>query len=222
MTENLTGTGPPPWLAFVQRVRAVAQTGLAYTENPYDRERYTTLLHLAADAAAIGADALAATMRELFEEETGPATPKVDGRAVVFRTDRLNTLEVLLVRERSDGRWALPGGWAEVGESAADGIAREVREEAGYLVRPAKLLAVLDKSRHGHPPHGEYVYTVVMQCELLGHAPAEDRSATHETDLVGFFPENALPPLSLARVTPRQISRWFDHARHPAWPADFD
>lgn len=218
----MTTRAYPSWLRLVQRLRAIARTGLTYTQDPYDRERYAALLDLAAEVAALGSDGVATAIRDLFSHDVGPATPKIDLRAAVFRTNPCGALEILLVRERSDGQWSLPGGWAEVGESPAEGVFREVREEAGYIVRPTKLLAVLDRSRHGHPPHPEYIYTVIMQCEPLGTTPDGGRLATHEIGDVSFFSEDALPPLSLTRVIPAQLTRWFEHAGHPARPTEFD
>jgi ADP-ribose pyrophosphatase YjhB (NUDIX family) len=137
----------------------------------------------------------------------------VDVRAAVFRDD-----QVLLVREREDGGWTLPGGWADVGESPGIAAVREVKEEAGMDVRPTKLAAVYDRNRHGHPPIPYHAYKLFFLCEITGGAPA----TSYETTEVAFFPEDDLPPLSLARVTPGQLRHLFDHYRHPEWPTSFD
>ncbi|HHX64279.1 MAG TPA: NUDIX domain-containing protein, partial [Chloroflexi bacterium] len=167
-----------------------------------------------------GADIAIEPVLALFEGETGYATPKVDVRGCVFHDGRL-----LLVRERSDGRWTLPGGWADVGESPAQSVAREVYEESGYRVRAAKLLAVYDRALHPHtPPYPYHIYKLFFRCDLEDPAPvAEQVSRTdHEISHVGFFAEDALPELSISRVTPEQIARMFAHSRHPGWPTDFD
>ena len=137
----------------------------------------------------------------------------MDVRAAVFQDN-----QVLLVQERSDGGWTLPGGWCDVGEAPGVAGAREVEEESGYRVRTTKLLAVYDKLRHEHPPESLHAYKLFFRCDLVGGAAA----TSDETTAVGFFAENALPPLSLARVTERQIRRMLEHARDPSLPTDYD
>lgn len=203
----------PIWLAWVRRLQAIAQTGLTFANDPYDIERYEQIRALAAEIAAAGSGADLGLVRELFARDTGYATPKVDVRAAIFQGDGL-----LLVRERSDGLWTLPGGWADVGDTPARAVEREVFEETGYTARAVKLLAVYDRTSHGHPPIPFAVYKLIFWCEITGGAPA----ATHETDEVAFFREGAIPPLSLTRTMPAQIARLFAHRRHPTWPTDFD
>lgn len=192
---------------------ALAQNGLTYAEGEFDRERYHELQQIAAEMLAALADAPPAVLAPLLAAEAGYATPKVDVRAAVFHEGKL-----LLVREREDGRWTLPGGWADVGDTPGEAVAKEVLQESGFRVRPVKLLAVYDRERHGHPPLAWHVYKLFIRCELLGGTAAPSL----ETDAVGFFGENELPPLSLTRVLPAQLRRLFEHARHPHWPADFD
>jgi ADP-ribose pyrophosphatase YjhB (NUDIX family) len=203
----------PHWLNWTQRLQAIAQTGLNYAGDPFDVERYEQIREIAAEMAAHFSDADAGAMRALFAGEVGHATPKVDVRGVVFRKEAL-----LLVRERSEGLWTLPGGWADIGESAGEATAREVWEESGYRVRAVKLLAAYDRNKHPHPPYPFHAYKLFFRCDLLGG------QATHslETDGVEFFRETELPALSVTRVTASQIARFFDHLRHPDWPTDFD
>ena len=203
----------PRWLGWARRIQALAQNGLAYTEGVFDRERYTELRAIAAQMMAAYADGDPERIEGLFAREEGYATPKVDVRAAVFRGDTL-----LLVREREDGRWTLPGGWADVGDTPRECVEREVTEESGYRVKATKLLAVYDGSRHGHPPRLHWVYKLFFRCELLDGAPAH----SSETDGVEFFSEDRIPPLSLGRATPAQIARLFEHHRNPEWPTDFD
>jgi ADP-ribose pyrophosphatase YjhB (NUDIX family) len=203
----------PHWLDWAQRLQAIAQTGLNYTTNVYDTERYEQIREIAAEMAASFSNADADALRGLFAGEAGHATPKVDVRGVAFREEG-----VLLVREKSDGLWTLPGGWADVGESAGEAVAREVWEESGYRVRPVKLLAAYDRNKHPHPPYPFHAYKLFFQCELTGGEPAH----SIETDGVEFFREHELPTLSETRVTPGQIARFFEHRRHPDWPTDFD
>lgn len=219
----------PDWLAWAKRLEALAQNGLTYSKDPYDTERYEAVRTVAAEMLAARTDADVGAIRDLFARERGHITPKVDVRGAVFRGDR-----VLLVRERGDGLWTLPGGWADPGESPAAAVAREVYEESGYRTRATRLLALYDRDgeRHGHPPLPYAVYKAFFLCDLVDDAPVDrlgrgEGQSGHgasfaETDGVDFFPAGALPALSLTRVTPAQITRLFDLYRHPAWPTDFD
>lgn len=202
-------------LAWARALQSIAQTGLTYTDNPYDRERYRQISAIAGEMIAAQAGVDAAVIHTLLAQETGPGTPKLDVRGVVFKDDAL-----LLVREVSDGnRWTLPGGWADVNESPAETTAREVWEESGYRVKAVKLLALLDKTHHDHPPDIFYIYKAFFLCELLGGAP----QTSLETSEVAFFREDELPDdLSIGRVTPAQLRRLFAHRHNPHLPADFD
>jgi len=204
----------PEWLAWARRLQAIAQTGLTYAPNAYDVERYTEIRRIASDMMAHGAGIPDATrIADLFSRESGYATPKVDVRAAVFRDGR-----ILLVKEREDGCWTLPGGWADIGDSPAAAAVREVREESGYEVACRKLALLFDRDKHGHPPLPYHVYKLFFLCDLLGGTA----SPNHETAGVDFFAEDALPPLSLTRVVPEEIALLFDHHRHPEWPTTFD
>lgn len=203
-----------PVIGWARELAAMAQTGLTYARDPYDVARYVRLRELALEMFAASTDAPLPVVRGVFDAESGHATPKVDVRAVVLdEAERM-----LLVRERRDGRWTLPGGWADVDETPAEAVAREVEEESGYRVRATRLLAVWDKRRHDHPPQPFFVYKLVFQCALLGGAPR----ASDETDDVAFFAPDALPPLSLDRVTPAQIGRLAALAARPGEPTAFD
>ncbi len=205
----------PSRLDWAQRLQALAQTGLTYARDPYDIERYGTIRRIAAEMAA-GNPADVADILEEFGRETGYATPKVDVRGAVFDAeDRL-----LLVRERSDGKWTLPGGWADVGVSPAENVVREIFEEAGFQTRAARLLAVYDRRLHGHPPMLHHVYKMFFLCEITGGEAAV--GGTTETDGVTFFAPGEMPPLSTGRVTSEQIARLFEHHRQPELPTDFD
>jgi ADP-ribose pyrophosphatase YjhB (NUDIX family) len=203
----------PTWLDWAQRLQAIAQSGLTYSANPYDRDRYESVREIAAEMMAAGSASPIAPIRELFAGQSGYATPKVDMRAAVFHDDK-----ILLVQEIEDRAWSLPGGWADVGESPADATVREVREESGYETRAVKLLAVYDRNRHGHQPFPFHAYKIFFQCELIGGQPA----LSNETTGVDWFAEDRLPALSTTRVTAAQIHRFFEHYRNPGWPTDFD
>ncbi len=203
------------WLDWARELQAIAQTGLAYGKDPFDAERYERIRALAAEIAAHHTDAPAAHIRDLFAQEAGHATPKVDARGVVFQDG-----QILLVKERADGRWTLPGGWVDVGEAPSEAVTREVYEEAGCRVRAVKLLAVYDRNRHGHPPHIWHIYKLFFLCELDG--TPDPLPPNLETEAVAFFAPDALPELATGKVTAAQIARFFEHLRHPDWPTDFD
>jgi len=194
-------------------MQALSQTGLTYAGDPYDRARYEELREIAAEMLAAPLAAAPSELAGLFRAEEGYATPKVDVRGVVIQDE-----QVLLVRERSDGLWTLPGGWADVGDTPSRSVEREIWEESGYEAKAVKLLALYDRNLHDHPPMAFHVYKAFFRCEITGGA----RALSNETDGVDFFALNALPPLSVERVTAGQIARFFDHARHPNWPTDFD
>ncbi len=206
------GLVPIP-LRWAQRLQALAQNGLTYAVSEYDRERYDEIGRIAAEMLSNLSGCAESRIAGLFLNERGYATPKVDVRGGVFSSGR-----ILLVREREDGGWTLPGGWADVGQSAAECVVREIREESGFETRAVKLLAVWDRNKHPHPPIPFHAYKLAFLCELTGGAP---RPST-ETSEVGFFDENALPPLSQTRVLADQIRHLFDHLRHPEWPTTFD
>lgn len=207
------------WLIWARRLQALAQSGLAYTKNPFEIERYNAVREIAFEILAAGSELALDEVRDLFSGEEGYATPKVDVRGVVFRPDLSSGRDsILLVRELRDGLWTLPGGWADVDDSPAEATVREVYEESGYQTRAVKLLACYDRSKHGHPPYGFHIYKLFFQCQLLGG----EASGSIETADAAFFCEGEIPALSLPRVTPEQIARFFAHRRHPEWPTDFD
>lgn len=206
----------PRWLDWAQRLQAIAQIGLTFAKDPFDLDRYRQIREIAAEMLATGGEADVERVRDLFDQEIGYMTPKVDVRGVVFRGDT-----ILLVREKLDGgRWTLPGGWADVGESASLATEREVWEEAGFRVKATKLLALLDRNKQNHPPYPFHAYKVFFRCELLDEE--QHLTPNVETEESGWFAEDALPELSVGRVTAAQIHRWFEHKRHPDWPTDFD
>jgi ADP-ribose pyrophosphatase YjhB (NUDIX family) len=204
----------PQWLRIARELRAIAQTGLAFTADRFDRQRYERVRELAASMLAQGSGEAYGVIIEILREGWGYATPKVDVRGAAFVGGR-----VLLVREIGDGKWTLPGGWADVNQSAAESVVREIAEESGFEAKALKLAAVRDYERSGHPPSSvDSIYKMFFICEITGgFARASD-----ETSDVAFFARDALPPLSLGRITPAQIDRMFQHAEHPNLPTDFD
>jgi ADP-ribose pyrophosphatase YjhB (NUDIX family) len=206
----------PLWLLWAREIQALAQTGLSFTRDKYDRERYLQLRALAARIMAEYAGVEVQHVAALFGEQSGYATPKLDVRGAVFRDGRL-----LMVRETADsGRWTLPGGWADVNESPTECVAKEVREESGFEVRVDKLAAVWDRARHPHePPYAFHIWKLFFLCSIVG---GEARSGL-ETSEVAFFAEDELPAdLSTSRVLHAQLRRMFEHMRQPKLPTEFD
>jgi ADP-ribose pyrophosphatase YjhB (NUDIX family) len=207
----------PDWLGWVARLQAIAQAGLELTDGVYDRERYAALRALATEIAAahleLSSPAERLALEELLAGDGGYPTPKVDVRALV-RRDR----ELLLVRERADGRWSLPGGWADVGWAPAAMAEREVAEESGYQVRARRLLALWDRARHNPGPFPHAVYKVAIACDLVGGSPRP----SVETLEVGWFAPDALPELSTGRITAAQIARLLELDERPELPPDLD
>jgi ADP-ribose pyrophosphatase YjhB (NUDIX family) len=206
--------GEPAWLLWARELQALAQTGLAFSSDPYDLERYQRIRTLAAEMFARGSDTPIERIQGLFDQESGYATPKIDVRGAVFRDER-----ILLVREALDGGWTLPGGWADVNQTARECVEREIREESGFEARAIKLAGVYDYRRQGnHRPLPHSIYKLFFICELMG---GEARTSL-ETSAVEFFAPDEVPPLSLGRTNPRQIARMFAHRRDPTLATEFD
>jgi ADP-ribose pyrophosphatase YjhB (NUDIX family) len=203
----------PKWLEWGQQIAAIAQSGLAYSPNVYDRERYEDLRQIAAEILSTYTDTDSTVIQAILDSQAGYTTPKIDIRGVVFKDDK-----ILLVRELADGGWTLPGGWADVNEPPSLAVEREVWEESGYEVKAVKVLALFDRNKHGHPPYIFHTYKIYFLCDLIGGQPRE----SIETGGAEFYGEEVLPPLSLARTTPEVLARLFEHHRHPDWPTDFD
>lgn len=205
----------PQWLRWAQRLQAIAQTGLTYAKDPFDIERYESIREISAEIMAAGTSALEIEpILDLFKLHDGYATPKIEVRAGVISAGH-----ILLVKEKEDGCWTLPGGWADVGDSPSTAVVQEVKQESGYDVSVKKLVALYDRNMHGHPPYPFHAYKAFFLCDLTGGSPI---GPNHETLEVRFFAENEIPPLSLSRVTPKQVAYLFEHARHPEWPTSFD
>jgi ADP-ribose pyrophosphatase YjhB (NUDIX family) len=200
-------------LEWARKVQAIAQNGLLFTQEPFERERYTQLKDLSDSILAAELDIPLGKARALWEKEDGYVTPKVDVRGGVFDGDK-----VLLVRERSDGRWTLPGGWVDVNDAPSEAVVREIYEESGYRAKATKLAMLVDKNRHPHPPSVHHIYKLFFLCDLIGGAP----KTSNETDGVDFFPVHSLPDLSVGRALSSQIERLYAHHLNRALPTDFD
>ena len=204
----------PQWLRWARELQALAQTGNHFSTSDYDRERYTRISEIAAEIFEKQGDTEGSKIRTIFEAQVGYATPKVDVRAAVFR-DR----KILLVQERTDGLWTLPGGWADVNDSPSEAVAKEVLQESGFQVKVERLLAVFDRAKHPHdPPFPFHIYKMFFQCEI----EAGEARPSVETSSVEFFGAEALPPLSLSRITKEQIQFCFRAALNTTVPTAFD
>jgi ADP-ribose pyrophosphatase YjhB (NUDIX family) len=203
----------PKWLEWAQNLQALAQSGLTYSPNPFDLQRYEAIREIAAEILSIYSQTDLGIISDLYQSQAGYITPKVDVRGVVFKGDH-----ILLVRELADGGFTLPGGWADVNEPPSSAVEREVWEETGYHVKATKLLAVYDYNKHGHPPYIFHIYKLFILCQLVGG----QASGSIETGEADFFPEDHIPPLSIARTTTEEITRFFEHHRCPDLPTDFD
>jgi ADP-ribose pyrophosphatase YjhB (NUDIX family) len=206
----------PDWLVWAREIQAIAQTGLAFSKDPYDLDRFAALRRLSARIMAEHTGAGLERIQGLFDAETGYATPKVGVRGAVFDAAG----RILMVREIVDeNRWTLPGGWADVNQTPAQSVVREVFEESGYHVRAVKLAAVWDRSRHTHPATAFSVVRMFFVCMLEGGSPA----TSLETSEVGWFAEADVPAdLSLRRTLPVHVGRMFAHWRDPTLATEFD
>jgi len=221
-TRHVTDASRSPgqWLhALAVELAAMAQNGLTYATDRYERARHERLREAAAEILGLISDADPAELRTVLAAETGHATPKVDVRGALF--DEAG--RVLLVQEKRDGRWTLPGGWADALDSPAAAVEREVAEEAGLVVRATKLAAVHDGSRHnGHGASPFHIYKLFFLVELTDPAQHPVAGLDEETTDVGFFDLDGLPELSSRRTSVEQLRLMRRHHDDPSLPTDFD
>ncbi len=203
----------PAWLEWAREIQAICQTGLTYSTNHHDTFNYTRLMRIAAQITEAHAGPGRRSWDRIFLEQPGYATVKVDVRGAVVRENK-----VLLVRERADGKWSLPGGWADVGEAPGEMIVREIFEESGFSAVPVKVVGVFDANRAGRPLEFFHAYKIIFLCRFLGGAAA----ASDETSECGFFPFDNLPELSLNRTAPRHLEEIAAHLADQGRPAAFD
>lgn len=188
------------WYESLNKIVSLAQTGIHYSKDVYDIERYKEIIACVENLINL-ADIPTDNFNEKLLEDIGYITPKLDVRAVVFKDNK-----ILLVKETSDGLWSLPGGWADVGYSASENVAKEVFEETGLKVKVSKLLSFLDRRKHSHPPMFLHVYKVFFLCEIIDGM----LRGSIETSEADFFALEDLPPISEARVTYKQIVDFFN------------
>jgi ADP-ribose pyrophosphatase YjhB (NUDIX family) len=196
------------------RIRASSQIALAYSQNEFEIERCKELLEISDQMVSIVSGASPDEIASCYLMTKEYVTPKVDVRAVVFNDKG----EILLVQERMDGNWSMPGGWADVGFAPSEVAVKETKEEAGLDVRVERLLAIMDKRCHNHPPGSFYIYKIFFLCKILGG------TLSHTFDILdqGFFPLDNLPPLSLSRTLEEQIILMDQMRKDPSIPVYFD
>ena len=198
-------------LQLIKQVQALAENGLHFSENDFDLDRYQLLEEISLRMLSLLTGLSAETIELATPERNGYRTPKVDVRAIIFNDQD----EILMVKERVDSRWSLPGGWCDVGYTPTETAEKEAEEEAGIKVKVTRLLAVFDKKCHDHPEDLFYAYKIFLECE----AENFEISTGMETLDVGFFGLNELPELSTPRNTAGQIHKMFDfHYKRLEWP----
>jgi len=201
------------WLLLAKKLQSIAQAGLTYSENPFDINRYEQLQQITAEILQYYTGQEMDKITDLIRSEKGYLTPKVDIRGVVFKGNG-----ILMVRERIDDLWSVPGGWADVGLTPFEVAEKEVHEEAGLKVKAIRLLAVLDKKCHDHPPDLYHIYKLFILCNETGG----NLKGGLETSDAGYFQKDHLPPLSKNRITKEQIDMLFNFRKNPSMEAICD
>jgi ADP-ribose pyrophosphatase YjhB (NUDIX family) len=203
---------PPKWIEWAREIFSLSQAGLAYSKNEFDIERYKRLQEITAEMIESQSGISKESALESFSMQAGYATPKIDVRGAVVHEGK-----ILLIQERMDERWAMPGGWADLGNAPASVAEREVWEESGYRVKAEKVVAVIDANRI-EPMEFYHAFKIIFLCKLIGGEP----QVSHETLAVDFFDLNDLPPLSLFRTNKDMLQEVFEHIKDPSRPTAFD
>lgn len=192
----------PKWLEWAKELQAIAQTGLTYSKDRFDIERFERIREMSIEITAEYTDLPTEKLKDLFASEDGYQTPKVDVRVAVFAEDK-----ILMVKERSDGNWTLPGGWADIDKSISETAEIEVLQEATVVAQAERIVAILDRSRHDHPLTPYSIYKVFVQAACND---VREFNANSETLERNFFAHDALPDLSVERVNSAQIAMCFE------------
>ncbi len=193
---------PADWLNIAKRINSIAITGLTYCKDQYDIERYNELLDLSIHVMNKITDIKTDKLEFIFNREIGYQTPKIGVRAVIFKAD-----EILLVKEKMDGKWSLPGGFADLGLSPSEAVIKEVKEEAGYDVEIVRILGIIDYNKHQARPLPFDIYNLFIECRIVGG----EAQIGNETTDTGFFGLDNLPELSVKRVTLEQVKMLFEY-----------
>lgn len=201
------------WLEWASKLQSIAQAGLTFAENQYDIDRYQQIRTLTIEILHEYTDLSHEKIRDLFASETGYQTPKVDIRAAVFKDDK-----ILMVKEKVDGKWSLPGGWADVNTSVSESAVRECLEEAGAIVKPKKIIAIQMANKQNNFVYPFTIYKIFVECVLIEYGFKENT----ETSGSMFFSIDNLPELSTERNSPEQIKMCFEAKRHKVFETVFD
>ena len=201
------------WLQWAIELQSLAQTGLTYGKDVYDKERYERIRDISAEILSHMSDIPIEIVKDLFCNETGYQTPKLDTRAAVFKDDK-----ILLVHE-NNGKWSLPGGWCDVNVSVGENTVKEVKEESGLDVTADSIIAVQDRAKHNLPAYAYGICKIFVLCSLVGGNFQENI----ETTGFEYFSEENLPDLATEKNTAEQIKMCFDAYRAgSAWKTSFD
>ena len=200
------------WLEWAIELQSLAQAGLTYGKDIFDRERYERIREISAEIMAYKTDIPVQKAKDLFCNETGYQTPKLDTRAAIFQNGK-----ILLVKENS-GKWSLPGGWVDVNVSVKENTIKEVKEEAGLDVTADKVIAIQDRSKHNLPVYAYGVCKIFVLCTIIGGAFKENI----ETTGFAYFSENELPDLATEKNNEEQVKMCFEAYRTKKWSTLFD
>jgi ADP-ribose pyrophosphatase YjhB (NUDIX family) len=201
------------WLQWAAQLQSIAQAGLTFSKDKYDLDRYEQIRNLAVEIVHEYTDIDTVKIKELFASETGYQTPKVDIRAVVFKDDK-----ILLVHEKIDGKWSLPGGWADVNTSVGESAERECLEEAGAVVIPKRIIAVHLANKHNNPMFPYTIYKIFVECTFIEKNFIDNT----ETFDACFFAHDNLPELSEHRNTRQQINLCYSAKDQDMFETVFD
>ena len=200
------------WLELIIEIQSLAQNGLAYTNNAYDKERFGRLRDISAEMLSMKSDLSLEKVKDLFCSEKGYQTPKLDTRAVIFKDDK-----ILLVKE-NNGTWSLPGGWVDVLESVASNTVKEAKEETGLDAVPKRIIAIQDRNKHNKPIYAYGICKIFVLCEVIG-GKFEKNIETIETN---YFSLDELPLLAEAKTNKEQIEMCFKAVNDESWQVQFD
>lgn len=209
----MSTTIPDHWLTIAKKNNSIAQAGLTFTKDEYDRERYESLLELSMVILNNITEIDTKRLDFIFNRDIGYQTPKVGVRAVVFKDDK-----ILLVKERMDNKWCMPGGYADVGMTPSEIAINEVKEESGFDVKALRILGLIDYNKHQSRPFPFDIYQIFMECEIIG---GEAKTGIETSD-VGFFDIDHLPELSVRRVTKEQILKMYELHKNKTLEPIFD
>lgn len=200
------------WLKWAVELQSLAQAGLTYGKDVYDKERYERIRDISAEMVSHQSDIPLEKVKDLFCSETGYQTPKLDTRAAVFEHGK-----ILLVKE-NNGKWSLPGGWVDVNVSVKENTIKEVKEESGLDVTAERIIAVQDRAKHNLPVYAYGVCKIFVLCSVTGGTFVQNI----ETTEAGYFGRNELPELATEKNTEEQIHMCFDAYEQENWVPEFD